>query len=390
MRKILAISQGLLHSEKLQSVLPSANMFDISMLDKFSATGYFANCTQLGLMPRSGINNLPFSNHAVSALSVDMPKYDPFFNKTWADITDQRCLDIKKIIDSTGKILVVQWSGGIDSTCIVVSLLKNLSKEDRKQIIIACNWGGVLEYPKFYYEHIVPNFRTVDINEFTTKEYKINHAKYLVVNGMPADVLLQSVAGLDLCMALDDENLLTRSWSKDPDQLISYLSKITNSEEFGRWYFEKLSENISSVDVPIESYFDFTWWGGFNYHWISQIFFEWFGNRSDLSVSWQDHRSSFYYWYDTVDYQLWAMVNNKPLIKYGAHIGQFKLVSKQYIYEFTKDQWYYKYKLKMGSPGRNTQTADTNLAFAILDNFEILNLDQDLEMILELLPAYIQ
>jgi hypothetical protein len=267
MKKILAISQGLAGANELQSAWSGVDPQDIAMLEKFSTTGYFASSTQLGLMPRSGINNLPFSNNVVNKISAQMPVYNSQFNKSWEQITNERCEQIKKIIQTTEKILVVQWSGGIDSTCIMVSILKNFSAEDRKQVIVACNWGGILEFPDFYYNHIVPNFVTVDINQFTTSGYLADHEKYLVVNGMPADVLLQSVAGLDLCMVLGNENILTMSWRKNPDKLIEYLCKITDDDNFGHWYFELLSENINSVDIPIETYFDFTWWGGFNYHW---------------------------------------------------------------------------------------------------------------------------
>lgn len=387
MTNIIALNQGLINSNStVKNII--ANNRDADMLFKFSTTGYFATSTQLGLMPRHGINNLPFSNHAVDLLDIKMPGYSANFSKSWAEITDRRSIELKSQSLASQRRIVVQWSGGIDSTCIVVSILKNFNKDEREQVLIACNWGSIVENPRFYYDYIVPNFQTVDINQFT-QSYRNNYDQYIVINGMPGDVILQSVAGLDLGLHFVDPTLLRKPWKSSPDRLIDYLQTSFECKELGMWFYEKLSDNINSVDVPIETYFDFLWWGGFNYHWTSQIFFEWFANFADGNVSWHNHRNSFVNWYETVDYQLWSMVNNNQE-KYGTNLGDFKKASKKYIYEYNRDEWYYKYKLKMGSPGRNQQNARTLGAFAITDEFKILYLDQDFEDICEMLPRYLK
>jgi hypothetical protein len=383
MTDIIAINQGLLDKSALAI---NKDVHDIDMLIKFSTTGYFSTSAQLGLMPRYGVNNLPFKNHAIDFLQVGIPDWQGF-SKTWDEITDARCCEIQQKILDTNKKIVIQWSGGIDSTCILVSILKNFNKADRNRVTVACNWGSIVENPGFYYDHIVPNFSIVDINQFTI-EYRENFSRYLVVNGMPGDVILQSVAGLDLGMHLEDPMMLKESWRLQPDKLISYLCQTFQCNHLGRWYYEKISENILSVDIPVETYFDFLWWGGFNYHWLSQVLFEWHANCADGKISWQDHRDSFVNWYETDDYQKWSMINNKE--KYGKSVGDFKKSPKKYIYDYNRDEWYYKYKIKMGSAGRNQQNARSMRAFAILDNFEILYLDRDLEKIRKLFPDYLK
>ena len=54
-----------------------------------------------------------------------MPAYNSNFNLNFAEVSDMRALDIKKLINSTNRPVMIQWSGGIDSTVAIVSLLKN-------------------------------------------------------------------------------------------------------------------------------------------------------------------------------------------------------------------------------------------------------------------------
>src|SRR5690348_6211550 len=64
--------------------------------------------------------------------------YDPNFNRTYADICDQRALDIKNILDNDPKKTVtVFWSGGVDSTVVLTALLKNLGKSYYDRLSIA-------------------------------------------------------------------------------------------------------------------------------------------------------------------------------------------------------------------------------------------------------------
>jgi hypothetical protein len=91
-------------------------------------------------------------------------------------------------------------------------------------------------------------------------------------------------------------------------------------------------------------------------------------------------------WFDSTEYQQWAMCNNKPGIKYGQSIGQYKLASKKYIYNFDKNKYYFDFKLKIKSGSITPQPVSW---FCILDDLSRLSLDNDLDQILELLPDHI-
>jgi hypothetical protein len=82
------------------------------------------------------------------------------------------------------------------------------------------------------------------------------------------------------------------------------------------------------------------------------------------------------------------MNNNKVGIKYGTNLASLKIVAKKYIYDYTKDQWYFKYKTKQSSAGRRSLITD-DLPFAVTDQFDILYLKKDIDKIKQYLPDYI-
>ena len=83
---------------------------------------------------REGTNVLPFRNEVVDLLDIAPPKYDTNFNKTFADVTDQRYFELhEKYGDSEWLVL---WSGGIDSTLILALLRKKFPDIDVETISI--------------------------------------------------------------------------------------------------------------------------------------------------------------------------------------------------------------------------------------------------------------
>ena len=79
--------------------------------------------------------------------------------ETFEQVTDQRCIDLHRT--HWHKPWVVMWSGGIDSTLMLTSILRNISPGDFKNIQVWCNSASVYENPKFFMDHIQPNFEVV-------------------------------------------------------------------------------------------------------------------------------------------------------------------------------------------------------------------------------------
>ena len=389
MPKIISIEPRYLSDPAIRDVLPTTERKDLSMMEHAARLLWDSQSMLGSLTPRDGINNFPFKNTLVDHLGMRMPKYQANFNLSWNDITDLRALQIQQDILCSDKNLLIHWSGGIDSTCIIAAVLKNFEKSNLSRVRVLCNWMSILEYPKFYLDHICKNFQVIDSNFFD------NQGCYppdtLIINGQGADSLQCGPApNVDYIMSVRDCSLLDNSWEKNPDCLIRYLGRITHSNKFASWYYEKISENIKSVVVPIETYYDFIWWSSFNYNWChaAGLLFWHFRNNC---LTWEQFHNQFISWYNTEDYQLWAMKNNGKMIKHKARFGSEKHHAKKYIFDYTRDKVYYENKIKSSSWAISTQLeSSANLPFALTDDFKLLYLDTDLETILDLMPDYIK
>jgi hypothetical protein len=378
----MAVNQTYLCDPRLDPVLYSIDQLDRKMLSYLSQIG-----DGFMLMPRAGANILPFCNDILPTIDTCMPKYDPLFNKTWQDITDQRAHQVEQLA-MQGKQIVVFWSGGIDSTCMLTAILKNFSKSNLSQVTVAHTWQSVAENPNFYHDLILPNLKVIDTNHFVQNVMPYD-TNTIILEGFAADTLLMSMhPSLDVNMAVRHPEQLTCDWRKS-DQLITYLQKITGSSEFATWYYEKNRASIESIDVPIQTYFDFMWWFGFNCEYASWALNAWFFCYRNANMTYNEYKSRCVGWFRTDDYQLWAMKNTGPNVKHGKDLGSFKKHPKQYIYDFDKNSYYWKYKTKVDSAGRKFNTMHDK-PFAITDSFKILYLEKDLPQILSLLPTHIR
>ena len=82
-------------------------------------------------------------------------------NYSWGEIMDRRALDLLKL---NSKIYVT-WSGGVDSTGILVSILKNWPEADLSRVVVLCNVYSAEEYPEFF-NTIVKKFQVKLIETF--------------------------------------------------------------------------------------------------------------------------------------------------------------------------------------------------------------------------------
>jgi len=384
--KIIALNQRFLSDPRLP--LPAGMRTDANMLSYFCEQCHLDRVLQVGLMPRTGINNLPFDNSFVDIVNQTMPDYDPTFSLTWQDITDQRARQVQDLIQHHNKKIFVQWSGGIDSTCIVVALLKNLDRECLKQVTVCYTYDSVMEYPWFYENYIKPHLHSQDLNQQPLNLQDIDNA--LLIDGQTADCLTMSMApSLDINMSVRNGHLLIKNWRTDPDTLINYLTKVTQSRDFAIWYYDRVRENVESVSVPVETYFDFMWWAGFNYDWVYQTFCQWFYIQRLPNFTWQEFSKKYMPWYTSADYQRWSMKNVGAWAKHDNTLSSFKRDAKKYCYDYTKDHWYTTYKTKVSSRGRPFQL-DTGRPFAITDDFRVLDLNRDLLEILNLWPTHLK
>ena len=82
-----------------------------------------------------------------------MPTLCPM-QKTYQEVCDERAVEIMKQARHLDSRVSVLWSGGIDSTAALVSLLKNSSRNDHKVLVVLMSGNSISENPNFYREHV--------------------------------------------------------------------------------------------------------------------------------------------------------------------------------------------------------------------------------------------
>jgi hypothetical protein len=308
-----------------------------------------------------------------------MPAYNSNFNLNFAEVSDMRALDIKKLINSTNRPVMIQWSGGIDSTVAIVSLLKNLTPAELSKISVSMSGDTALENPHFFNKFIKNKFKIVDSEKLLYNDYEEKFNAFCICADTgdclfgaelgnklyPRMKFIQpniskfysNVSSQDLHYSVYKDiiiqhlnnnlknSLLTLAKQQVLDSNLSLF--LPGDENFGEMFYEKIVKNVNTSQVPINSLHDFFWWTIFNGRYLHCAL------RAPVTYSVGNNKRSLIndcviQWYNTDEYQLWSMTNNNNGEKLiGPTQGLYKTAAKKYIFDFDKDEWYQIHKIKI-------------------------------------------
>lgn len=321
-----------------------------SFYRKYNKT-YFSS-----LNPRLGQIETPIEMLVPNKLII--PSYDSSFNKSFQDITDQTALDLKNKINQTGNPAVILYSGGIDSTLIVASIIKNFDCNEFNLINIILTQDSIKENPEFYTRFILPNFNILSFNDYNLDDlFDLN---YIIVTGIGGDEIFgPQFPEYTIRFFRDSINEPYKQYQNDIKRYFS----ISADEEFGDWIYNQIDANISEVSIPIESIFDFFWWKNFNLKCTSMALTNLVMHSTVDAKKGLDQLN---HWFLNQDYQLWGMARNEVKTQFEPLIH--KLPAKQYIYDLDKNYIYYKYKIKISS--FSLVYPENNKVFALDQNYK--------------------
>jgi len=311
---------------------------------------------------RVGTWSIPFPQDVMPEYA--MPQYDPDFKMTWAEVTDLQAVKVKQGI-TEGKKYAVMFSGGIDSTVIMVSLLKNLTPEECQSLLIVSSQNTIIENPRFWQKYIQGKFAVMDSTKI--KYDGLIKLGYIPITGDLGDNMFGTLAGLNLFFtysslvkklsperaeavyklkdAVTDDSV---HWSRYTDILIQYFQHPRNPK-FGQLLHEKIARNIQDAPMPIHSLQDYFWWEMFNLKYSNCASRGSIYLNDTLPVP--EVVDKTINWYNDADYQRWSMVNNGNGQKIRKSAATYKWTAREYIYEFDHNDWYFNFKPKIESLG---------------------------------------
>jgi hypothetical protein len=314
-------------------------------------------------------------------------------HRSLSELMDIRGQEIYNNAKESNRKIMVMWSGGIDSTSIIVSLLKAIPAVEQKDMLVIClSPDSVLENLNFYRQYIsnkipVVHRLNVDLNnEFLDQ--------YILLHGDPGDALFGPSSGK--YKHLMDLNKHLLPYRDNIDLLYGCLSS-NEFPETGPWIVDKIVANLDEVKPDnVKTIADWFWWQYVNFKWEGSLWrpFHSASMRKNQQEAITETNSRYYL--DNVffnaDYFLqWSHTNLDRLFPGGPESHKHEV--KQYIFNFNHDHAYQKYKTKIISMPLNLvngieknfyqQSAfyDSNWIGYTLDDPELYN--QTLDLLLQ-------
>ena len=264
-------------------------------------------------------------------------------SETLAELMDKRANEL------LGKSITVQWSGGVDSTSLLLSLIKNgISKED---LLVFYDDNSVSEYPKL--------FNWLQDQKYNTKCIK-NWRKALgstqtdiITNGWCADQLFGSIFFHDQAdkYYYSIDKLLSGMRFED-------LVLTEDQVQFATETYKKAAQKLFNIDLTLAS--ELGWFINFCLKWT------WVSSFNELYLLNTPAAKKTRVFYNTPYFQSWSL-GNFPKIKdnniYGKSTLKYKYQLKKYCYEIFPDDDYLNNKTKKPSWNAtlNSQTSNQRI-----------------------------
>ncbi|SVA36450.1 uncharacterized protein METZ01_LOCUS89304 [marine metagenome] len=260
----------------------------------------------------------------------------------------------KEYVNKYSEIYLL-WSGGIDSTAVLVSLMK--ARKSKNQLIVFYTSSSIEEYPWFYNEYKNEiKFELIDRSIWVGYwlEWRLKYKNnYILLDGIPGDQLFTTARWV---VGSNDSSLLANpKWHQH--KIFKGSAKhakrdwhdmlLDNSFTFGKNIYEKqlvidmMDEHIDHNNIHISNAYHFFWWliFCFGFH--------------KMTCNFAKHENTFHFnhkgFYNHKLMQKWSMyVHHKNLLPME-NISDHKLPFKDYIYKFTNDSNYKDNKEKKAS-----------------------------------------
>lgn len=293
-----------------------------------------------------GINTIDRTSQIVFPFRFEnkfpMPTDFVNFNKTYEEI----CLEtaqyyLKKSRDENVPILVL-WSGGIDSTTLMVSLI--LAGATSDDVVVGLNNLSIMENFKFYHKFIRNKFRIVSSESM----FDLLNGQYLLMGGEGNDQLFGSgnlfnkvkslPGGADLVFQPHTEEIVTFIWCKTGMSL-----------DNAKLWYSLMKDHSKKYNIDTTSVFDFFWWFNFSLKWqcvyyriVTRV-----NEHMRPHINEEFLTKYCHQFYMSEDFQKWSIIN--PDKKVGNTYQSHKKAAKEFIFAFDKNRDYFDNKLKYGS-----------------------------------------
>jgi hypothetical protein len=265
--------------------------------------------------------------------------------KSYEVICNERAREVLNKADILDRDLFVFYSGGIDSTCVVVSLLKNATPTQKKRIVVLLSQESIMENPRFFEEHIRGKLR---VESSTLFPYLLGR-DHFILSGENNDQVMGSDKTAKL-IEMFGEEAIHQPYKRETFEQV-FGSSLGHEPKATAFYLDLFERLKRAAPMELRTNFEYLWWINFCLKWQAVFAYTLMFTppRNTSRVTKEYITSHFTSFYNTEDFQLWSMNNLDKRIK--DTWLTYKWVSKEVIYDYTKDAEYRDNKTKKGSRG---------------------------------------
>lgn len=250
------------------------------------------------------------------------------------DIIDNRAQEIIDLARTEQKDMYVLFSGGVDSTTVLLSMMKVLDGAFNNLYVVYTQ-SSILENPVLfeYLQKSGVNLVFVDGASLPNKCYELSRNNY-VITGFPADQLFGSIIN-----------------QSHPEEFFCDWRKFVVVDKA----IQQFEEAFSYYGLPIKTQGEFLWFMNFACKWeIVKYFFPCLtGMDNGMTIN----------FFDTTEFQDWSVSNFDRLFVYSqTDTKHYKEDLKSYIYRIFPDDDYRYNKGKIGSVGNAVRHTEVPLS----------------------------
>lgn len=288
---------------------------------------------RFGLLPKFDSDPIPFVN-IVPPANFNLNNLTADWRDRYFSLFDQVATTIYETAGN--RDITVMYSGGIDSTAVLISLMKNRRYKEFKEssrIRIALTSSSIYEYPEFFYQTILPNFPIIV-------------ADYNSIMCDPDSFLVTGDAG-DYVIGNTDtpiffHNGTTDNLYADKKILFDYLDTVDTTKKFS-WFADNLARLAPFDIVSVNQMY---WWIGQCFVHQGEMCYPWswsqYEDLSELATFNKVYRFFLDPRFMTFSFEY---MSTNP---YCTNYNSVRQLPREYIVDFTKHTSYLK-KIKVFS-----------------------------------------
>jgi hypothetical protein len=320
--------EKLLVAANNKSALKTAGVHNRFLTDSFSILARVTTTSRLSYQP----DCLGFE---LAAEKISELLSLPPLGSTFEELCNERARELRRRLLASGrKYLNVMWSGGIDSTTALISLLKTWDSEELKSVRVLLSSASIEEYPRFYREHVLRKFRGRILNS-TLIPYDDFLKESLLVTGELGDQLFGSDLLSSAATAGKSEDAAVRDPNWKDLAVRIFSGQLNGDADTAKRFLEVYEPITAECPHPVNSLHMFTWWWNFTQKWQHVKYrIMLYMDASMLS----DCRKHMIHFFDCPRLQRWAIQN--PHLKIKNTWESYKWTAKELIVDYTKDDDY--------------------------------------------------